>query len=242
VPQGAEEADGIDDLTKKVRDQIRRGADWIKAYADYRYGPRGEARPTFTVAELTLMAELAHGSGRKAAAHAYSPEGIRNAVLAGFDTIEHADGLTDEILAMMRERGTAVCPTLAATDAITRYRGWDGGEPEAPAIAKKRAMFAAALASGVTICNGSDVGVFPHGDNARELILMCDYGMTPLQALEAATSVAAQVLGMPDEIGTIAPEAFADLVAVGGDPTTAIAAIRDVRFVMKNGAVVARGA
>jgi imidazolonepropionase-like amidohydrolase len=236
VPQGAQEADGVDELTRVVREQIRRGADWIKVYADYRWGKGGANAPTFTYDELALIVEIANSSGRQVAAHASTPEAMSRAARAGVATIEHGNDGTPEVFALMRERGVAFCPTLAAMDSITRYRGWDGTSPEPEFLARKRVSFAAALASGVTIANGSDVGVFHHGENAREIELLVEYGMTPQAALEAATSVAGAVLDAP--VGTIAPGALADLVAVGGDPTQHVGALRDVRFVMRGGDVV----
>jgi imidazolonepropionase-like amidohydrolase len=239
IPQGAEEAGGVDELTRVVRDQIGRGADQIKVYADYRWGPGGEARPTFTLDELRLIVEVAGSSGRPVVAHASSAEGMRRATLAGVETIEHGDGGTPEVFRLMAEHDVALCPTVAAGDAIQRYRGWRRGvDPDPPSIAQKRASIRAAVAAGVTICNGSDAGVFAHGDNARELEILVEYGLTPLQALRAATSVTADVLHLGERIGRVRPGLIADLVAVEGDPTTELGALRRVRMVVKGGEIV----
>ncbi len=234
VPQGAEEAD-IDSIMRVVRDQIGHGADWIKLYADYRWGPSPGAHPTFSQEEMRIAVETAKSAGVPVAVHSSTPEGMRRAILAGVETIEHGDQGTPEIFKLMAEHHVALCPTLAAGYSTSQYAGWNGKAPEPAGIQRKRASFKAALDAGVTILSGSDVGVFNHGENAKELELMVEYGMRNIDALKSATSIAGKVLHM--DIGEVKSGMLADLIAVDGDPASDISALRRVKFVMKGGTI-----
>ncbi len=234
--KGAEESDGAN-LTATVRDQIGHGADVIKIYADYRWGLNNTSMPTFTVEEIKNMVKVATTTGRPVVAHAGTKEGMRRAIEGGVETIEHGDDGDEEIFTLMKNRGVALCPTLAAGDATAQYAGWKKGTDAEPnRIQQKRKSFAMALKSGVTIAFGGDAGVFAHGDNVREMEMMVDYGMKPLAVLQSATSVNAKVFHS-DELGQIKSGFLADIISVTGDPIENIANMRKVNFVMKNGII-----
>jgi len=242
LPQGAEEASGIEEIVRAVRHQASHGADWIKVYADYRTGPNGETRPTFSEDELRALVDTAHDTGRPVSAHAASDEGMRRAVVAGVDTIEHGYGGSDATFALMAKKGVAFLPTLTAPEAIGEYFfGFIAGQTEPTAQMRLAEQgFQTALKHGVTIGCGSDVGVFAHGTNERELAWMVRLGLTPVQALLAATSINANILGKQDQLGEIREEFLADMIAVTGDPVHDIAAVKNVTFVMKNGRIYRR--
>jgi imidazolonepropionase-like amidohydrolase len=238
LPKGGEEADGYDDLIRVTRDQIGRGVDWVKVYADYRWGPDGTAQPSFTEEELRTVVEVAESSGRHVSAHATLPESIQRAVRAGVRTIEHASAGDRETFRMMADAGVPFCPTVAATEAYAIYAGWKKGiDPDPPSVVQKKESFRIALEEGVPMCFGGDVGVFDHGDNVWEAELMVEYGLPVLEALRAATSGNARIFEMDQELGYVRRGYLADLIAVAGDPTQDISALRDVRFVMKDGKI-----
>ena len=237
IPQGAEEADGVDSLIRVVRDQIGKGADWIKVYADAAMGGAA-VRPSFSFEELTRIVETARSAGIAVSAHATSKEGMRRATMAGVATIEHGDGGDREVFRLMVERGVALCPTLTAFEASARYRGYrPGTDPEPARLKHARATFKQALEAGVTIANGSDMGVFSHGDGARELELLVDFGMKPVDAIRSATVIAARTLHLEHRLGSIKPGLWADLIAVDGDPTHDIKSLRQIKLVMKEGTI-----
>jgi imidazolonepropionase-like amidohydrolase len=240
-PQGAAEVAGIEDIGMEVRTQIGKGADLIKIYADYRYGKDGEARPTFSTEAIAHAVNIAQASGRHVAAHAVTPEGMRRAVMGGVSTIEHGDGGTDEVFKLMKEKKVALCPTLAEIEANEGYKGWKKGiDPEPERVTQKRKSFQLALKTGLMICAGGDVGVFSHGENARELELMAEYGMPPIDVLRSATSMNADVFGYASRIGRIKKGLFADIIAVEGDPSVDIKNLRKITLVMKDGDIYNR--
>ncbi len=236
VPLGAEPVSGVPEAIAAVRRQLGGGAEFIKVYADYRWTPGAPSQPTFLPEELEAMVAAAASAGTYVVAHAGTPEGMRRAVLAGVETIEHGDGGTDEVFALLKSKGVVYFPTLAASDATERYKGWTGN-PDTERIRQKKESFKRALASGVTIGFGGDVGVYPHGENYRELELMAAYGMPGLQVLRAATSVNAHAFHLA-QLGQVRAGFLADLIAVPGDPSKEITALRRVALVMQNGKIV----
>ncbi len=234
---GAEPADG-DDLIRVVRDQIGKGADVIKIYADYRWGPNGDAAPTFSLKEIETIVETAKSSGRKVVAHSTTQEGMRRATLAGVQSIEHGDAGTVEIFKLMKDNNVVFCPTLAVTEANAEYAGWKKGEDETPSSVKlKHAAMTSAIEAGVTICNGSDVGPYTHGDNLRELKLMHEYGLSIEETLQAATMVGSELMNMKDKLGQVKVGYLADLIVVEGDPLNDLDVLSEINLIIQKGQV-----
>ncbi|SEK39960.1 Imidazolonepropionase [Maribacter orientalis] len=237
VPLGAEPASGVDQCIETVRRQMGNGADLIKIYADYRWTPGADSQPTFLQEEIDVMVATAKSAGKYVVAHAGTPEGMKRAILGGVETIEHGDGGTLEIFKMMKDKGIGLCPTLAAGDAITQYRGWNKAtDPEPDRIQQKRKSFKMALDSGVQIVFGGDVGVFTHGENYREMELMVDYGMKPLAVLKSATSGNANMFHL-NQLGKLKEGFLADIIAIEGNPVKDITIVKNVSFVMKDGLI-----
>ncbi len=251
LPQGAQAVSGVDEMLRAVREQIGHGADWIKLYADYRWTAEGDARPTLTLAEMKAAVEVAHAAGKPVAVHATTDAGMRLAIEAGVDTIEHGYGGSLDTFKLMKQRGIAYLPTLTAAEAYSEYfEHYERGKSLPTERMKLAASaFHNALAAGVTIGCGSDVGVFAHGTNRREIQWMARLGMSNAQALRAATVVDARILGKQNELGRIAPGYDADLVAVVGEPldyhehirnsnpVDDLEALAQVSFVLKGGRI-----
>jgi len=236
IPQGAEEASGVEGIVRAVRSQIAAGADVVKLYADYHYRPGEPSLPTFSQAEMDAATAAAHDAGRTVAVHAATAEGMRRAIAAGVDTIEHGDEGTVSVFRAMAAKRIAYCPTLAASEAIARYRGWNGAEPAPASVLQSRTALRLALAAGVPICMGGDVGVFAHGENVREMTAMAAAGMHPAAVLIASTSGNAQAFRLADR-GAVKAGMLADLIAVEGDPSRDLSALSRIKLVMKGGLV-----
>jgi imidazolonepropionase-like amidohydrolase len=240
IPQGAQEVSGVDEIVRAVREQIGGGANLIKFYADFSYGQGEPDRPTLTQEELNAGVAVAHEAGRMVAVHAQTDEGMRRAVMAGADTIEHGYGGTAAVFKLMHDKGVGLCPTLAASEAYARYfQNWNGQEPAPESVQESRRSFQQAMKAAVPICMGGDVGVFTHGENWLEMDAMRRAGMSPANVMIASTSGNARILHLTDR-GAIRPGLLADLVAVEGDPTQDLSAVRSVRLIVKGGKIVRR--
>jgi imidazolonepropionase-like amidohydrolase len=238
VPQGAQEVSSVDEVVRAVRDQVAGGADIVKFYADYHWGKGEESRQTLSQAELDAGVAAAHDTGRIVAVHATTAEGMRRAILAGADTIEHGYGGTAAVFKMMHDKGIALCPTIAASEAYASYfQHWNGAEPAPESVQQNRRSFRLAIQAGVPICMGGDVGVFTHGRNWLEMEAMQRAGMPASEVLISATSRNARIFRLGDR-GAVKPGLLADLVAVDGDPTRDVSAVERVRMVIKGGQIV----
>ncbi len=240
IPQGAQEVAGVDETIRAVRDQVAGGATIIKFYADYHWGKGEPSRTTLSQAELDAGVAAAHDAGRLVAVHATTAEGMMRAVRAGADTIEHGYGGTEAVFKAMASKSIALCPTIAASEAYARYfEHWNGQEPAPETVQQNRRSFQLAMKAGVPICMGGDVGVFAHGENWLEMDAMQRAGMSAAQVLISATSRNARILHLTDR-GEVRAGLLADLVAVDGDPTRDVKAVRNILVVMKGGVIVRR--
>jgi imidazolonepropionase-like amidohydrolase len=241
VPEGVQVVDGPDEIRKAVREQVKYGADWIKVYADRKYYIAQDGRlrswVNFTDEEFKAFTDEAHRLGRKVAAHAIGWDGVDAALRAGVNTIEHGDGLTPDLIDRMLKQRVFWCPTIYVGVYVAAGRGG----PWPRMVELEREAFGEALKRGLTpfIAFGTDAGGFAWTENeAKELAYMVRYGMTPMQAIKSATSVAARLPDRGDSLGAVAPGRYADLVAVSGDPLQNIEEMQRVRFVMKAGVVI----
>src|SRR6202789_2827569 len=238
-------ADGVDGVTKKVRENIKYGADVIKFMATGGVLSEGDnpALAQYSPEEMKAIVDTAHGLGRKVAAHAHGAGGIKYAVLAGVDSIEHGSYINDEDIALMKERGTYLVPTVYLEDWLIENVQLLGLTPNMIEKAKlvlpiAQQNLSHAFKSGVKVAFGTDAAVYPHGLNAHEFGKMVEMGMSPLQAIQAATLNASDLIGWADRVGTLEPRKFADIIAVQGDPLTNVRVLENVQFVMKGGEVV----
>jgi len=245
MPEGVQIVDGADGARKAVREQVKYGADWIKYYSDRKYFLKDGALHSwvnFTDEEAKAIVDEAHRLGKRVAAHAIGKEGIESALKAGADSIEHGDGLDDETLATMVRKGVYWCPTIYVGVYVAAGRAAAGAPIWNSMVDLERQAFAKALKKGVKISYGTDAGGFAWTENqAKELSYMVRYGMTPMQALQSATSVAAALLGKQDDLGAVEAGKLADIVAVAGDPLEDVAEMERVTFVMKGGVVYKGG-
>ena len=242
VPKGVEIIDGPVEARKAAREQLDHGADWIKVYMTHRswVGKNGElvSQPTLTLEEIRAIVDETHGWGKKVACHAYGGEGLQRALDGGCDSIEHGLDISDAQIAQMLKQGTWYCPTLSVY-----YDDWGpadtpDGQRDRKRVSAHEQSFRKALKAGIKIAFGTDMGGIPWTEPiAQEFPREVEFGMTPMQAIQTATSRAAELLDRKGEIGALAPGAFADIVAVSGDPLSDIKVLEKVGFVMKDGAV-----
>ena len=244
VPEGVQIADGVDGVRRAVREQVKYGADWIKYYSDRRYFMRDGALHSwanYSDEEAAALVGEAHRLGRKVAAHAMGREGIESALRAGADTIEHGYGLDEQLMDVMIRQGAYWCPTIFVGAYVAEGRAAAGAPIWKTMVDVARQAFGQAVRKGVKISYGTDAGGYPWTESqARELSYMVRYGMTPMQAIQSATSVAAALLDQQDSLGSLEPGRFADVIAVAGDPLRDVAELERVRFVMKGGEIVKR--